>query len=284
MAAFREWTPGDARECIAVPGIGDDKYSRGVLGVVTGSEQYPGAAVLGVESALRTGLGMVRYLGPARPTGLVLQRRPEVVTSPGRVQAWLLGSGMDAGQRDDETNSRLAEALDQSLPTVLDAGALDLLGRVTHGADGIVITPHLRELARVLDTEVAEIARDPAEAARRAAGELGVTVLLKGHTTHVVAPDGTGFTASIAPSWTATAGTGDALGGVLGALLATHARELASEPSDGTLAARLAATASVLHGLAATRASAGGPFVVLDLAAALPAVISGLLAGHPASS
>jgi len=131
---------------------------------------------------------------------------------------------------------------------------------------------------------VAEIARDPAEAARRAAGELGATVLLKGHTTHVVAPDGTGFTTSIAPSWTATAGTGDALGGVLGALLATHAEELTRESSGGTLAARLAATASVLHGLAATRASAGGPFVVLDLAAALPAVISGLLAGHPASS
>jgi len=284
MAAYREWTPADARECIAVPSVADDKYSRGVLGVVTGSEQYPGAAVLGVEAALRTGLGMVRYLGSARPTSLVLQRRPEVVTSPGRVQAWLLGSGMDAAQRDDETSARLADAVGQSLPTALDAGALDLLGSVTNPTAALVITPHLRELARVLGAEVAEIARDPAEAARRAAEELGVTVLLKGHTTHVAAPDGTGFTTSSAPSWTATAGTGDALGGVLGALLATHARELASEPSDGTLAARLAATASVLHGLAASRASAGGPFVVLDLAAALPPVISGLLAERPASS
>ncbi len=52
---------------IAVPGQDDDKYTRGVLGVITGSTLYPGAAVLGVEAALRTGVGMVRYLGPERP-------------------------------------------------------------------------------------------------------------------------------------------------------------------------------------------------------------------------
>jgi ADP-dependent NAD(P)H-hydrate dehydratase / NAD(P)H-hydrate epimerase len=102
-----------------------------------------------------------------------------------------------------------------------------------------------------------------------------VTVLLKGHTTHVASPDGTLLTASSGPTWLATAGTGDALGGVLGALVATHASELAN---DGGLLARLAATASVLHGLAAERASQGGPLTVLDLAAALPATIANLLA------
>lgn len=281
MTHYRRWTRGDAREHIAVPSEGDDKYSRGVLGIVTGSDQYPGAAVLGVEAALHTGVGMVRYLGPARPTELVLHRRPEAVTTNGRVQAWLLGSGMDAAERNAETATLLADALRQSLPTVVDAGALDLLGSAT---GTVVITPHLRELARVLGTEAEALADDQAEAARRAAGELGVTVLLKGHTTHIAAPDGAGLTVSGAPSWTATAGTGDALGGILGALLATHARELASEASGGSLPARLAATACVLHGLAAERASGGGPFVVLDLAAALPAIIAELLAEHPAAS
>jgi hydroxyethylthiazole kinase-like uncharacterized protein yjeF len=281
MLSYQEWTRGDARDYIAVPLESDDKYSRGVLGIVTGSESYPGAAVLGAEAALRTGVGMVRYLGPDTPTGLVLQRRPEVVTVNGRVQAWLLGSGMDASERDPETASRLMDALAQALPTVLDAGALDLLDRAT---GPVVITPHLRELSTVLGRDVAALANDRAEAARRAAGELGVTVLLKGHTTHIAAPDGTLLSTASAPSWTATAGTGDALGGILGALLATHAAGLAAHPSaansGGSLLARLAATASVLHGLAAERASGGGPFVVLDLAAAVQAVVAGLVTEH----
>jgi hydroxyethylthiazole kinase-like uncharacterized protein yjeF len=271
MNAYREWSRDDARGCIAVPVASDDKYSRGVLGIITGSKAYPGAAVLGVEAALRTGVGMVRYLGPDRAQELVLRRRPEVVTEPGRVQAWLLGSGMDAAHRAPAATRRLTDALRQGLPTVLDAGALDLLPQA---AGPVVITPHFRELARILAADPERIASDPAAAARVAAGELGVTVLLKGHTSYIASPDGTGLTASLAPAWTATAGTGDALGGILGALLATHASAVENDPA---LLARLAATASVLHGLAAERASGGGPFVVLELAEALPAVIAGLL-------
>ena len=61
-----EWTAKDAKAWIAVPGPDDDKYSRGVLGLVTGSERYPGAGALSVEAALHTGVGMLRYLGGAR--------------------------------------------------------------------------------------------------------------------------------------------------------------------------------------------------------------------------
>ncbi|MHB1172236.1 MAG: ADP-dependent NAD(P)H-hydrate dehydratase [Lacisediminihabitans sp.] len=271
MTSFTPWTRDDARTLIAVPQRGDDKYSRGVLGVMTGSSDYPGAAVLGVEAALRTGVGMVRYLGPSRPTELVLQRRPEVVTVPGRVQAWLLGSGMDTARRDAARTAELADAVAQGLPTVLDAGALDLLAAST---GQVVITPHFRELGRLIGAAADELARDPAAWAHRAAEQLGVTVLLKGHDSYVASPDGTRLVASSAPTWLATAGTGDALGGILGALVATHSSELAA---DVSLLARLAATASVLHGLAAERASGGGPFVVLDLAAAVPAVIAELL-------
>ncbi|MEO6944253.1 MAG: ADP/ATP-dependent (S)-NAD(P)H-hydrate dehydratase [Lacisediminihabitans sp.] len=274
MTSYREWSRDDAVACIAVPVDSDDKYSRGVLGIVTGSKAYPGAAVLGVEAALRTGVGMVRYLGPDRPSALVLQRRPETVTEPGRVQAWLLGSGMDAARRAPAATRRLSDALRQGVPTVLDAGALDLI----HQARGpVVITPHFRELARVLGVDAGQIANDPAASAKIAADQLGVTVLLKGHLSYIAAPDGTSLTASTAPAWTATAGTGDVLGGILGALLATHADEIAT---DDSVLARLAATASVLHGLAAEEASGGGPFVVLDLAAAVQKVIARLLAIH----
>src|SRR3954470_13754689 len=103
MTEWRSWTAADTAREYRVPEASDDKYSRGVLGVLTGSAQYPGAAVLGVEAAARTGAGMVRYLGDAEAARLVLQRRPEIVTAPGRVQAWLIGSGMAAAHHGGET-------------------------------------------------------------------------------------------------------------------------------------------------------------------------------------
>src|SRR6476646_3403586 len=93
------WTLEDAGRVLRRPTATDDKYSRGVVGIRTGSDRYPGAAVLGVEAAWRAGIGMVRYLGPERAAQLVLARRPETVTADGRVQAWVVGSGMDAVTR-----------------------------------------------------------------------------------------------------------------------------------------------------------------------------------------
>ncbi|MBC7441976.1 MAG: NAD(P)H-hydrate dehydratase [Ramlibacter sp.] len=275
-----EWGADRARDWIAVPRATDDKYTRGVLGVLTGGADYPGAAVLGVEAAMRTGVGMVRYLGPARPADLVLARRPEVVTVPGRVQAWLLGSGMNADRRDGRLEAALHAALAEGLPTVCDAGALDL----ARGQVGPrVITPHYRELARLLSrdgTEVtgAQVAADPGEWATRAAAGLGVTVLLKGSVTRVVSPSGTRLTVSRSPVWLATAGSGDVLGGILGALLATHAAVIGT---DAEALAALAATAARIHSLAAIRASAGGPITALDVAEAVPATIAALLRRVP---
>jgi ADP-dependent NAD(P)H-hydrate dehydratase / NAD(P)H-hydrate epimerase len=269
---YTAWRPEDAAAFIAVPSATDDKYTRGVLGVITGSTQYPGAAVIGVEAALRTGLGMVRYLGPERPSSLVLERRPEAVTGEGRVQAWLIGSGI-ATLDGSESADWMAQAVAQDVPFVLDGGALELCRTA---AGPIVITPHFRELAGLTGDDVDEIAQDPAAAAVRAADSLGVTVLLKGHTTYVAGPGGQLLSVSLAPTWLATAGAGDALGGILGALVATHADEILKDASS---LAPLAATASAVHGLAAERASAGGPLTVLDVAANVPAVIAELL-GH----
>jgi hydroxyethylthiazole kinase-like uncharacterized protein yjeF len=268
---YTAWTPEDAADLIAVPVPGDDKYTRGVLGVITGSAQYPGAAVLGVEAALHTGVGMVRYVGPKSVGHQVLQRRPEAVVGEGRVQAWLIGSGTDQASRSAAASGRMARASAQGLPTILDGGALDLHSATT---GPVVITPHYRELARVLGASPDDIAADPGTAAARAADTLGVTVLLKGHTSYVAAPGGTRLATSTAPSWLATAGAGDALGGILGALVATHAEEVTADASQ---LAYLAASASVLHGLAAERASAGGPFTILDLITAVPPTIAHLL-------
>jgi NAD(P)H-hydrate repair Nnr-like enzyme with NAD(P)H-hydrate dehydratase domain len=268
--SFTAWTVTDAAEHIAIPTTTDDKYSRGVLGVITGSTQYPGAAVIGVEAALHTGVGMVRYLGPDRPSALVLQRRPEAVTADGRVQAWLIGSGVEK-ITGSESAGQAKTAIAQRVPIVLDGGGLELCGKAT---GPVVVTPHFRELAGLTGGDAEEIARDPGAAAARAADSLGVTVLLKGHTTFVASPEGLRLSASLAPSWLATAGAGDALGGILGALVATHSDEALRDPE---LLARLAATASVLHGLVAERASGGGPFTVLDLAGSVSATIADVL-------
>ncbi|TDQ02940.1 MULTISPECIES: ADP-dependent NAD(P)H-hydrate dehydratase [Microbacteriaceae] len=281
MTDWQSWDERDAAAWIAVPQESSDKYSRGVLGVVTGSDRYPGAAVLGVEGASRTGVGMIRYLGADRPAEQVMRRRPEVVTAPGRVQGWLIGSGMDAASRPADDAQRLRSALRDGTPLVIDAGALDLVGRASAP---VVVTPHFRELATVLaagaddDSDAVtadDIAADPAGWTIRAAESLGVTVLLKGHTTYVAAPGGPRYAVTAGPAWLATAGSGDVLGGVLGALVATHAREI---DEDGhTALAALAATAAWVHGRAGERASDGGPIVALDIVGELPGVVRELV-------
>jgi len=277
---WREWTAEDSAEWIAVPSAGDDKYTRGVLGVITGSTDYPGAAVLGVEAAWRAGAGMVRYIGPRRASTAVLAQRPETVTVAGRVQGWLVGSGIDPHRRSFVLQGDLQHALASRLPVVLDAGGLDLVG--SHTAP-TVITPHARELAtllttREIDASAADVRADPAAWAERAARELGVVVLLKGAVTRIVDPDRDAYTVTAPTHWLATAGSGDILGGILGALVATNHAVLAV---DADVLAKLAATAAWVHGEAARRASdavGGGPIVALDIATSVPAVIGSLLA------
>ncbi len=82
-----------------VPGAGDDKYSRGVLGVVAGGEDYTGAAVLCCTAAVGAGVGMLRYVGTPAPTDLVRAAVPEAVHGEGRVQAWVVGPGLDLASR-----------------------------------------------------------------------------------------------------------------------------------------------------------------------------------------
>lgn len=262
-----------AARWIAVPGEDDHKYSRGVVGFATGSARYPGAAVLGVDAAMRTGVGMIRYLGPRRAEDLVLARRPEAVPGAGRVQAWVVGSGMDGDSLGDEERARIALAFDSSAPVVLDGGALP---SIADARGSVVATPHALELARMRGTGRDDILAEPRAAALDAARATGATILLKGHTTFVASPNGRLFSVRSAPAWLATAGAGDALAGILGALLATHVDEIDRDPD---VLAELAATAAVVHGLAAARAAAGGPLTILGLIECIPAVIARLVGG-----
>jgi NAD(P)H-hydrate repair Nnr-like enzyme with NAD(P)H-hydrate dehydratase domain len=273
MNDFVSVRPADAAAWITVPTGDTSKYRRGVLGVATGSAAYPGAAVMGVDAAVHTGLGMVRYVGPGRAADFVLARRPEVVTGVGRVQAWLVGSGISADsldELDETTRAGFAHASDDGVPVVVDAGAIPLvdLGPLA------VLTPHAGEAATLLGVSRDEVEGDPRGSALRAAEQTGSVVLLKGAETHVVTPDGgVRLVASSATPWLASAGAGDVLGGVLGALVAARAGVDQVGPEE---LAHLAAAAAVVHGVAARRASRGGPFPMTSLIEQLPGVVRDL--------
>lgn len=293
MAA--SWTPDDVAGVLRRPTAADDKYTRGVLGVRTGSVEYPGAAVLGVEAAWRTGVGMVRYTGPA--ADLVLARRPETVTQDGRVQAWLVGSGTSAATRTAAETAAVRGILDGDVPVVVDAGALDLVP----GARALlVVTPHDREHARLRELLGLPAPGDDREAdAVSTARALDGVVLLKGARTVVATPDGVAAIVTVDVPWLAAAGTGDVLAGVVGALAAGAAADGrvtvpacadAGASGRGNAAASLApvaASAAWLHARAAALAAdrlgaAGGPITALDVAAHLPmAVAEALAAGRP---
>jgi hydroxyethylthiazole kinase-like uncharacterized protein yjeF len=276
MSDETDWTRDDAVHWLRRPTGADDKYSRGVLGMMTGSERYPGAAVLGVDAAVRSGAGMVRYVGPDAVAHLVLQRRPEIVRGIGRVQAWLIGSGIDGEDPGEERAADFRHALVDGVPVVIDAGALPT---VTGRLEGLaVLTPHAGELRRLLaargtDVTTDELAGDREHWARRVAEDTGAVVLLKGSRTLVAEPDGRIIRLPEATPWLSTAGTGDVLAGIVGTVIAASADRLRS---TAELAAA-AATASLLHALAAEQASGGGPIAALDVAEAVPAVIARLL-------
>lgn len=278
--AVRRFEVADAGARWPVPGPADDKYSRGVLGVVAGGATYSGAAVLCTGAAVRSGAGMVRYVGPEPATDLVRASWPEVVPGAGRVQAWVLGPGVDG----DDTGQveAVRSALAGQEPCLLDAGALQVLALALRIGEAVtpplLLTPHAGELARLLsDLGVGSPSRDEVEAqplrhARAAVGATGATVLLKGATTVVVSPDGRVLAQDHGPHWLATAGSGDVLAGVAGTLLAAGL-----EPVDA------AGVAVVVHGLAGARASGGGPFSAGALIDHLPAAVAHVLNGSQLS-
>jgi len=280
----------DIRELLPRPGAESDKYRRGVLGLLAGSERFTGAALLATGGAVHGGAGMVRVVTANLAAVLVRQAWPETVVtvypdegdwdligSVGRVQAWVAGPGMGTGQG---AVARLAAVLGTDLPVLVDADGLTILSQVKGllpRSAPTLITPHAGELARLLGTDAASVEARRLEHARRAAGELGVTVLLKGSTT-IIAPPGASGEARHEPvlvnptgtPWLATAGSGDVLSGLVGALLAQRL-----EPAQAGLAA------AYLHGLAGRLAATGtgpseAPIGASDVIRALPAAFRSL--------
>jgi ADP-dependent NAD(P)H-hydrate dehydratase / NAD(P)H-hydrate epimerase len=250
------------------PGTGSDKYTRGVVGIATGSAQYPGAAILSVAGALAGPTGMVRYAGSAHED--VVRAHPSVVAVPrvadaGRVQAWVCGSGLGT---DDNARTALRSVLATSVPVLLDADALTMLVDGRHADDlrrdaPLVITPHDGEFKRLAGEDPGA---DRVGAACKLAAWINAVVLLKGDRTIVATPGGEVWANPTGTSALATAGSGDVLAGILGSLLA-----------GGVPAERAAVTAAYVHGLAGRRAAGDGPVTSPYVAEALRPVLADLL-------
>jgi hydroxyethylthiazole kinase-like uncharacterized protein yjeF len=238
----------DAKARWPLPSPHDDKYTQGVTGILAGSSTYPGAAVLCTGAAVAATSGMVRYAGSA--AAQVLSHWPEVIASPsaesaGKVQAWVVGPGIGT---DDAGAGALWFALDTDLPVIVDADALTILaahpGALSSRTAPTVLTPHAGEFARLNGSPPGD---DRIGATRRLAEKFGATVLLKGNVTVIAEPGGPVYLNPAGQSWAATAGSGDVLSGMIGALLAA-----------GLPAAEAAAAGAFVHACAAN-ASAADP-------------------------
>ena len=179
----------------------------------------------------------------------------------------MAGPGLGTG---DDAAELLATVLATPLPVLVDADGLTVLSRhkelLARPAGAVtLITPHAGELARLMNGDHGQIEASRLESARGAAAELGVTVLLKGSTTVVATPEGAEpvFVNPTGTPWLATAGSGDVLSGLAGALLAQGVRPASSA----------AAAAAFLHGLAGRLAARGAPAGASDVLAAIPDAI-----------
>jgi hydroxyethylthiazole kinase-like uncharacterized protein yjeF len=290
------------------PRPGDDKYTRGVVGVSAGSARYPGAAVLCTGSARHVDAGFVRYAGPAAQE--VVRRWPDVVVTDGsladagRVQCWVVGPGRGTG---DDAVRAVLDALACELPVVLDADALTVVAErpdVRAAMQGrrwpTVLTPHAGEFARLQDAYGVggDVDRDRVTTLRSLADATGAVVLLKGTTT-LVASGGSArvHVVTSGPPELATAGSGDVLSGLIGSVLAHQAATWLADWFDrepveaGVTVARsdqspeaeqaleqlgaAVAAAAHLHGVAGQVAAHGGRSVAaLDVLAAVPEAVA----------
>jgi len=204
-----------ARPRLSAPSADAHKYTRGLLGVVGGA--MPGAALLSALAAQGAGAGYVKLLADsgAAPADLVIDRTPlaEALTDT-RYGALLVGPGLG---RDGTARERLAIALSEPIPAVIDADALVLLGarHLAERTAPLIATPHEGELIALERAFDCLGSGSKVERARALAQASGMVIVAKGPDTVIAAPDGRTALALHASSWLSTAGTGDVLAGAI---------------------------------------------------------------------
>ncbi len=201
--------------------------------IVGGDRGFGGAVLLAAEAAVRTGAGLVTVASREQTCGALLGRRPEIMCraldkatqlSGLGQQATVLVVGPGAGQ-DAWGQELIKQALGFEGPQVIDADAVNYLaseGLPAKAGDAgrRILTPHPGEAARLLDTDTSAIAADRLAAARQIARQFGGICVLKGAGTVIADDDGKTFIVTDGNPGMASAGMGDTLAGIIGALLA----------------------------------------------------------------
>lgn len=272
----------DLADAVPEPQADDYKYSRGVVGIAAGSARYRGAAFMSTASARHGNVGMVHVLdrGDGIAPALVDEFWDIVIstqapTATTRTTAWTVGPGLGV---DLDGQKVLVDVLAAEQPVVVDADALRMLREsgpalaLAARRHPTVLTPHVGEFAALGFNAGTGAQQDRLSAARHAAAELGAVVVLKGGGTVIASPSGVAYVDGYATADLGTAGSGDVLAGLTGALLAGAA---ARGAIDDDAAAFVAAAAVGLHGIAGRIAAEGGrPVTALDIIAALPDAIA----------
>ena len=273
------------------------KTSSGHLLVVAGSPGKTGAAVLVGQAALRAGAGLVTLASTAAGQAALDAKVVELMTASyaagadpdpeaaaralaklaARAQAIVIGPGIPTGDRMRDVVRRVAATAPQ--PMVLDADALNALATdapsvLVQATAPRVLTPHPGEMGRLSGASTAAVQAERLGHATRLAAATRAIVVLKGARTIIAAPDGASYVSPIACAALATAGSGDVLAGVIGALLARGC--------DALTAAQIGV---YVHGAAGVdlEASLGDGVAAGDLPQAIAAVMARLQRGeHPA--
>jgi len=240
-----------------------NKGSYGHVLVVGGSFGKAGSVAMAGMAALRAGAGLSTVATPRSVLGTVAGFHPELMTEPlletdagtisstalNRIEELAKGKSVIAIgpgiSRDPETAELVRAAVAKlQLPMVVDADGLNAFEGRTDELKGkgwtLVITPHPGEMARLLGCTIADVQKDRLGVARKFAREHELIVVLKGHRTLVVRPDGEAWVNTTGNPGMATGGTGDILTGMVAGMIAQNSKQ-----------AFLAVLAAVhLHGLA----------------------------------
>lgn len=274
-AITSEW----ARLALRPRGATAHKSSAGRLLIFAGSEGMAGAAVIAVEAAMRAGAGLVRVASVSANREILQSVTPEATfadaaaLSPddaAHMHALVAGPGIGTAAAARAALQRALELMSER-PTVLDADALNLLAREPGAlrdigaARPVLITPHPRELSRLTGADIGDILADAPAAARDAARQFHCTVLLKGQPSLVAGADGELRVNTVGSSDVASAGMGDQLAGVIGALLAARHSPVDAASLALFLAGRAADTARLGRALSPRDVSAAFPQILTDL-------------------
>lgn len=205
-----------ARPMLKAPSAADHKYTRGLVTILSGDMK--GAGRLVASAAVRSGTGYVVLAGDPEATGIplsIVHRSPDAALADARVSAIIVGPGLG---RTGAAEASVMQALQTGKPVVLDADALHLIrpGQIARHTAPVILTPHKGEFEAMFG----KLPGSKIDQALAAAAASGATVIFKGADTVVASPDGrVGLSAQSSP-WLSSAGTGDALAGIAGAMLA----------------------------------------------------------------